>query len=75
MKKLMVVKSIEAREKIGENSLLRNVNWNKIINYTKISQDLQEISKKVKKLKKMEEFELGDLKENLVVCDNNKLEA
>jgi hypothetical protein len=37
MKKLMVVKSIEAREKIGENSLLRNVNWNKIINYTKIS--------------------------------------
>ena len=32
----MVIKSIEAKEKIGENNLLRNVNWNKIINYTGI---------------------------------------
>ncbi len=70
MKKLMVVKSIEAKEKIGENSLLRNVNWNKIINYTQINQDMLEIAKKAKKSKKLEEFELNGLKESLVIGEN-----
>lgn len=70
MNKLMVIKSIQAREKIGDNPLLRNVSWNKIINYTGISQDMNEIAKKVKKTKKIEEFELSYLKENLVMGNN-----
>ncbi len=57
MEKLMVVKSIEAKDKIGENYLLGNVNWYQIINYVQINQDLLEIVKKVKKSKKFEEFD------------------
>lgn len=45
----MVIKSIEAREKIQENSLLRNVSWNKIVQFTGIAGDLTEISRKIKK--------------------------
>lgn len=73
MNKLMVIKSIEAREKIAENPLLRNVNWNKVVKLTEITQDLQMIAKKVKKNKKLEEFELNYLKEGLIVgSDNNQ---
>ena len=71
MKKLMVIKSIEAWEKIGENPLLWNVNWNKIISFTGIKTDMQVISKRMQKYKKIDEFELSFLKEKLVVGSNS----
>ena len=71
MKKLMVIKSIEAWEKIGENPLLRNVNWNKIISFTGIKTDMQVIAKRMQKYKKIDEFELSFLKEKLVLGSNS----